>query len=195
MRKVTLAATQFACGPDSKANVDRAEALARQAAAKGAEIVLLQELFETPYFCKDQLQAHFALAKPAMAHPTLARMAALARELGVVLPVSFFERANNAYYNSVAIIEADGKELGIYRKSHIPDGVGYQEKFYFNPVDTGFKAWSTANGRSCPGPDHGVLNRWRWDKAALLHPATPCCARIRETTDPSRCRRRSGHGR
>ena len=147
MRKVTLAATQFACGADSKANVDKAEALVRQAAANGAQIVLLQELFETPYFCKDQLQVHFALAKPAKGHPTLARMAALARELGVVLPVSFFERANNAYYNSVAIIDADGKELGVYRKSHIPDGVGYQEKFYFNPGDTGFKAWSTAHGR------------------------------------------------
>ena len=147
MRKLTLAATQFACGPATPANVDRAEALVRQAAGRGAAIVLLQELFETPYFCKDQLQAHFALARPAKGHPTLARMAALAKELGVVLPISFFERANNAYYNSVAIIDADGRELGLYRKSHIPDGVGYQEKFYFNPGDTGFRAWSTAHGR------------------------------------------------
>jgi len=147
MRKVTLAATQFASGADSRANVDTAEALVRQAAAKGAQIVLLQELFETPYFCKDQRQVHIALAHPAKDHPTLARMAALARELGVVLPVSFFERANNAYYNSVAIIDADGQQLGIYRKSHIPDGVGYQEKFNFNPGDTGFQAWSTAHGR------------------------------------------------
>ena len=147
MRKLTVAATQFACGPDIKTNVDKAEALVRQAAAKGAQVVLLQELFETPYFCKDQLQKHFALAGPAKGHPTLARMASLARELGVVLPVSFFERANNAYYNTVAVIDADGKELGLYRKSHIPDGVGYQEKFYFNPGDTGFKAWSTAHGR------------------------------------------------
>ena len=125
MRKVTVAVTQFACGGDIKANVDKAEALVRQAAGKGAQIVLLQELFETPYFCKDQLHKHFALARPAKEHPTLARMASLARELGVVLPVSFFERANNAYYNSVAIIDADGRELGLYRKSHIPDGVGY----------------------------------------------------------------------
>jgi N-carbamoylputrescine amidase len=146
MHKLTVAVTQFACGPDSKANVDKAEALMRQAASKGAQIVLLQELFETPYFCKDQLQAHFALAHPAKNHPTLARMASLARELGVVLPVSFFERANNAYYNSIAIIDADGQELGIYRKSHIPDGVGYQEKFYFHPGDTGFRAWPTAHG-------------------------------------------------
>ncbi len=147
MRRLTVAATQFACGPDIAGNVDKAEALVRQAAARGAQIVLLQELFETPYFCKDQLQGHFALARPARGHPTLARMASLARELGVVLPVSFFERANNAYYNTVAIIDADGKELGFYRKSHIPDGVGYQEKFYFNPGDTGFKAWSTSHGK------------------------------------------------
>jgi N-carbamoylputrescine amidase len=147
MRKLTAAATQFACSPDSKSNVDKAEALVRQAAGRGAQIVLLQELFETPYFCKDQLQAHFALAHPAKGHPTLSRMASLARELGVVMPVSFFERANNAYYNTVAIIDADGSELGLYRKSHIPDGVGYQEKFYFNPGDTGFHTWQTAHGK------------------------------------------------
>ncbi len=146
MRKLTLAATQFACGPHTPANVDKAEALVRQAAGRGAAVVLLQELFETPYFCKDQRQANFALARPAKDNPTLARMAALARELGIVLPVSFFERANNAYYNSVAIIDADGRILGIYRKSHIPDGVGYQEKFYFNPGDTGFRTWPTAHG-------------------------------------------------
>ncbi len=147
MRKLTLAATQFACGPHTPANVDKAETLVRQAAARGANVVLLQELFETPYFCKDQRQAHFALAHPAEGHPTIARMAALAKELGVVLPVSFFERAHNAYYNSVAIIDADGRELGLYRKSHIPDGVGYQEKYYFNPGDTGFRSWTTAHGR------------------------------------------------
>jgi len=147
MRKVMVAATQFACSSVQPANVEKAEALVRQAAARGAGIVLLQELFETPYFCKDQRRAHFALAQPAKGHPTLARMAALARELGVVLPVSFFERANNAYYNSLAVIDADGRELGLYRKSHIPDGAGYQEKFYFNPGDTGFRVWSTAHGR------------------------------------------------
>ena len=147
MRKLTLAATQFACGPHASANVDKAEALVRQAAGRGAHVVLLQELFETPYFCKDQRQAFFTLAQPAKGHPTLARMAALAKELGVVLPVSFFERANNAYYNSVAVIDADGRQLGLYRKSHIPDGAGYQEKFYFNPGDTGFRAWPTAHGR------------------------------------------------
>ena len=107
MRKLTLAATQFACGPHMPDNVDRAEAMVRQAAGRGAQVELLQELFETPCFCKDQRQAHFALAQPAQGHPTLARMASLARELGVVLPVSFFERANSAYYNSVAIIDAE----------------------------------------------------------------------------------------
>jgi N-carbamoylputrescine amidase len=145
-REVTVAATQFACASDRASNLDKAESMVRRAAAKGAEIVLLQELFETPYFCKDQLAAHFALAQPAEGNPMLARMAAHARELGVVLPVSFFERANNAYYNSVAVIDADGRELGLYRKSHIPDGPGYQEKYYFNPGDTGFRVWDTAHG-------------------------------------------------
>lgn len=143
MRKVKVAATQFACSTDADANVQKAEALVRKAAAQGARIVLLQELFQTPYFCKDQRQELFALAHPAEGHPVLARMTRLAAELGVVLPVSFFERANNAYYNSVMVIDADGKQLGIYRKSHIPDGPGYQEKFYFNPGDTGFRVWGT----------------------------------------------------
>jgi N-carbamoylputrescine amidase len=147
MRKLTVAATQFACGPDSAANLGKAEALVRRAAAEGAEVILLQELFETPYFCKDQLASLFALARPAAGNPVLARFAGLARELGVVLPVSFFEQANNAHYNSVMVIDADGRMLGVYRKSHIPDGPGYQEKFYFNPGDTGFRVWTTAHGR------------------------------------------------
>lgn len=143
MRKIKVATTQFACSKDADANVQKAEALVRQAAAEGARIILLQELFQTPYFCKDQRQELFALAHPAEGHPVLTRMGRVAAELGVVLPVSFFERANNAYYNSVMTIDADGKQLGIYRKSHIPDGPGYQEKFYFNPGDTGFRVWST----------------------------------------------------
>jgi N-carbamoylputrescine amidase len=147
MRKLTLAAAQFACGPDAAANLDKAEAMVRRAAAEGAAVVLLPELFETPYFCKDQRAALFALTRPAAANPVLARFAALARELGVVLPVSFFERANNAHYNAVMVIDADGRQLGLYRKSHIPDGPGYQEKFYFNPGDTGFRVWPTAHGR------------------------------------------------
>ena len=145
MSQVTVAATQFACGWDVEANVAKAEQMVRRAAAQGANVILLQELFETPYFCKDQKQSLFALARPAREHPTLARMSALARELGVVLPVSFFERANNAHYNSLAMIDADGRTLGLYRKSHIPDGPGYQEKFYFNPGDTGFRVWATGH--------------------------------------------------
>ncbi len=143
MSQVTVAATQMACTWDREANVKTAEALVREAAGQGAQIILLQELFETPYFCKDQKQEHFALAQPAEGHPVLARMSALAKELEVVLPVSFFERANRAHYNSLAVIDADGRNLGLYRKSHIPDGPGYQEKFYFSPGDTGFKTWAT----------------------------------------------------
>ncbi|MGD1878014.1 MAG: N-carbamoylputrescine amidase [Kiloniellaceae bacterium] len=146
MREVTVAATQMACSWDRVAIVAGAEARVREAAGKGAQIVLIQELFETPYFCCDQKQSYFSLAHPAEGHPTIARMAALAAELGVVLPVSFFEQANNAYYNSVAMIDADGGLLGIYRKSHIPDGPGYQEKYYFNPGDTGFRVWRTRFG-------------------------------------------------
>ena len=147
MATVTVAATQFACSANSAQNVDRAEALVRQASKRGARIIQLQELFETPYFCKDQLAELFDLAQPADDHPTIARMQDLARELEVVLPISFFEAANNAYYNSLAVIDADGEMLGLYRKSHIPDGTGYQEKFYFNPGDTGFKVWDTAYAR------------------------------------------------
>ena len=143
MTSVTVAATQMACTWDRERNLSQAEDLVREAAAEGARIVLIQELFETPYFCKDQKQELFALARPLEGHPAIARMSALAAELEVVLPVSFFERANNAYYNSLAILDADGSSLGLYRKSHIPDGPAYQEKFYFNPGDTGFKVWQT----------------------------------------------------
>jgi N-carbamoylputrescine amidase len=144
MRKVTLAATQMPCGADRVANVANAKKLVRQAKAKGADVILIQELFETPYFCKDQDVDLFELAKPVEDHPTVSRMQELARDLKVVLPVSIFERANNAHYNSVVVIDADGEQLGLYRKSHIPDGPGYQEKFYFSPGDTGFKIWETA---------------------------------------------------
>jgi N-carbamoylputrescine amidase len=146
MRRITVAAVQMAVGPDRDANVARAEALVREAAGRGARLVLLPELFSIPYFCKDQDPAHFALASPVEGHPLLARMSRLAAELGVVLPVSFFERANQAYFNALATIDADGRVLGIYRKSHIPDGPGYQEKYYFNPGDTGFRVWQTRAG-------------------------------------------------
>ncbi len=144
--RVTVAATQMACSWDRAANVKRASALVREAAGKGAQVILLQELFETPYFCKDQKAEYFGLAAPAADNSLLKEMSALAAELGVVLPVSFFERDTNNYFNSLAMIDADGQGLGIYRKSHIPDGPGYQEKFYFSPGDTGFKAWRTRFG-------------------------------------------------
>ncbi|HYE51954.1 MAG TPA: N-carbamoylputrescine amidase [Azospirillaceae bacterium] len=143
MRQVTVAATQMSCSWDRADNVAKAEAMVRRAHAAGANIILLQELFETPYFCKDQKGELFELAAPAEGHPVIERMRRLAAELQVVLPVSFFEKANNAHYNSVAMVDADGSVLGVYRKSHIPDGPGYQEKFYFNPGDTGFQVYRT----------------------------------------------------
>ncbi len=147
MRKTTVAVTQMACDWTVDANLSRAERLVRDAAARGAQIVLLQELFETPYFCIDQHPAHLALAQPYEGHPWLMRFASLARELGVVLPVSFFERAGQTQFNSGASFDADGRALGIYRKTHIPDGPGYTEKYYFTPGDTGFRVWDTAYGR------------------------------------------------
>ena len=147
MSEVKVAATQFAVSDDRTRNIEKAISMVRRAAVDGANIVLLPELFETPYFCKDQEPEWFAEARPAEGNPMLARMSDLARELEVVLPVSFFERANNAYYNSLMVIDADGRQLGLYRKSHIPDGPGYQEKFYFRPGDTGFKVWPTRFGR------------------------------------------------
>ncbi|NUB43731.1 N-carbamoylputrescine amidase [Fertoebacter nigrum] len=147
MRNVTVAATQFACSWDLAANADWAEALVRQAAAQGAQVILIQELFATPYFCITQRPEYFGLAQPLAGHPLIARFAALAKELGVVLPLSFFERAGQAHFNSMAMIDADGAVLGIYRKTHIPQGPGYEEKYYFSPGDTGFRVWDTRFGR------------------------------------------------
>ena len=143
MKEVTVAATQMACSNETDKNVSNAEKLVRQAASEGAQIILIQELFESQYFCMDQKEELFELSKPFENHPTIKKFSELAKELKVVLPVSFFEKANRAHYNSVAIVDADGSVLGKYRKSHIPDGPGYQEKFYFNPGDTGFKVWNT----------------------------------------------------
>ena len=147
MRPITLAASQFACSWDLPANADHAEALTRQAAAAGAQVVLIQELFATPYFCISQRPEYFDLALPFENHPLIARFADLARELGVVLPCSYFERAGQAYFNSIAMIDADGQVLGNYRKTHIPQGPGYEEKYYFSPGDTGYRVWDTAMGR------------------------------------------------
>jgi N-carbamoylputrescine amidase len=142
-RIVTVAATQMACSWDREANLANAERLVREAAAQGAQIILIQELFETPYFCQKPNADYLLLATEAEQNPAIARFSKLAAELQVVLPISFFERAGRARFNSIAILDADGRNLGIYRKSHIPDGPGYHEKYYFNPGDTGFKVWNT----------------------------------------------------
>jgi N-carbamoylputrescine amidase len=142
-RVVGVAAMQFSCTNDLETNVSKAERMVREAHSKGANIILIQELFEGYYFCQAQSEEYFSWSHPREGHPTILRMQRLAKELGVVIPVSFFEEANNAHYNSIVIIDADGSDLGIYRKSHIPDGPGYQEKFYFNPGDTGFKVFKT----------------------------------------------------
>jgi len=147
MSELVFAATQMACDWDTAANLDRAEQLVRESAAAGAQVVLLQELFETPYFCKDENEDYLSLARPLEGNPVLERFQALAAELEVVLPFSFFERSGNNFFNSMAMIDADGANLGLYRKSHIPDGPGYSEKYYFSPGNTGFQVWNTRYAR------------------------------------------------
>ena len=143
MKEVTFAATQMACSKNSKDNIDKAVNIIESAAKKGANVVLIQELFETQYFCKDQKEELFELAKPFEDNPTIHLMSKVAKDNNVVLPISFFEKANKAHFNTIAMIDSDGTIMGKYRKSHIPDGPGYQEKFYFNPGNTGFKVWDT----------------------------------------------------
>ena len=143
MLKITVAATQMACSWDADENIQRAEDLVRLAAEDGAQIILLQELFQTPYFCLEQNSRHFDLACALADDKAVAHFRTLARQLGVVLPISYFERAGRAYYNSLAIIDADGEVLWNYRKTHIPQAPGYEEKFYFSPGDTGFRAIKT----------------------------------------------------
>jgi len=147
MREVTVAATQMACSEDTRANINKAKDLIRKCASEGAQIILIQELFESVYFPCLNDPKNFELAKPFDNNPLLNEMSDLAKELGVVLPMSFFEQDNNTYYNSLAMIDADGKILDIYRKSHIPDGPGYEEKYYFHPGNTGFKVFNTAFGK------------------------------------------------
>ncbi|UUY08025.1 N-carbamoylputrescine amidase [Pseudomonas sp. J452] len=147
MSMLKVATTQFACSWNLDDNLDQAERLVRQAAAQGAQLILLQELFATPYFCIEQNHKHLALAEEYGQSRVLKRFAALAKELGVVLPLSWFEKAGNAYFNSLSVADADGRLLGVYRKTHIPNAIGYQEKEYFSPGDTGFRVWDTAFGR------------------------------------------------
>ncbi|ULO07288.1 N-carbamoylputrescine amidase [Paenibacillus sp. 19GGS1-52] len=143
MRKVKVAATQMSCSSNIDENISKAEILVREAAAQGAQIILLQELFETPYFCQKEKADYYAYATELEQNKAVNHFKAIAKELQVVLPISFYEKKNYARYNSLAVIDADGTVLGKYRKSHIPDGPGYEEKFYFNPGDTGFKVWNT----------------------------------------------------
>tara|TARA_B110000014_G_C20092594_1_gene572246 strand:- start:114 stop:983 length:870 start_codon:yes stop_codon:yes gene_type:complete len=145
--KITVAATQMSCTWKIDDNVSKAKELIKNAANKGANIILLQELFQTPYFCIGYDEKIFRLAKNIKNNPLINEMSNLAKKLNVVLPISFFEVDNNAYYNSIAIIDSDGTILGKYRKSHIPDGAGYLEKYYFNPGNTGFKVWDTKFGK------------------------------------------------
>ncbi len=146
-RPLSLAVAQFAPGDPATDPLDTAEDLVRKAAAAGAQLVLLPELLAGPYFCKTQDEAHFAMAAPWQSHPVVERFAPLAAELGIVLPLSIFEREGPHLYNSLVMVDADGTPLGVYRKSHIPDGPGYQEKFYFRPGRTGFRVWGTRAGQ------------------------------------------------
>ncbi|MGI8852168.1 MAG: N-carbamoylputrescine amidase [Methyloceanibacter sp.] len=145
-RLLTVAAIQASFGPDMTANIEKAEGLVREAAKAGAQLVLPPELFQGIYFPTRQDPKWFATAYPVREHPAVLALQKLAKQLGVVIPISFFEKDGPRFYNSVAVADADGEILGVYRKSHIPDGPGYQEKYYFRPGDTGFKAWRTRAG-------------------------------------------------
>ncbi|MEM9759844.1 MAG: N-carbamoylputrescine amidase [Pseudomonadota bacterium] len=147
MRRISVAATQMACSWDREANIATAERLVRRAAEAGAQLVLIQELFEAPYFCIEQYGGHFDLATPVDNNPLIRHFQNLAAELKVVLPISWFERSGNTFFNSLCMIDASGDALGVYRKAHIPNSIGYQEKTYFTPGDTGFKVWDTRYGR------------------------------------------------
>lgn len=146
-RNITVAPLQLSLSGNEAANISAVSDLVAQAADKGAQIILPPELFSGPYFCKTQDEAHFALARPTLEHPSVKAMAKLAKQLGVAIPTSFFERDGSHFYNTLAMIDADGEVLGTYRKSHIPDGPGYQEKFYFRPGNSGFKVWDVFGAR------------------------------------------------
>jgi N-carbamoylputrescine amidase len=146
-KTIKIAALQAAFGEDMAANIAKVDKLLRAAAKQGAQVILPPELFQGPYFCTSQEEKWFATAYPAATHPAVTALQPVAKELGVAIPVSIFERDGPAYYNSLVMLDADGKQLGVYRKSHIPDGPGYQEKYYFRPGDTGFKVWDTKFGR------------------------------------------------
>ncbi len=143
MTHITVAAIQMSCSWELQNNLDKAETLVRRAHQQGGQIILLQEFFKMPYFCQEQKSEYLKLSETFEESELLKHFSQLAAELNVVLPVSYFERFNQVFFNSVAVIDANGDILGNYRKTHIPDGPGYQEKFYFSPGDTGFKVWQT----------------------------------------------------
>ena len=148
MRQITVAALQLPLGSDNEAeNIDAATQLVERAAAEGAQIILPPELFSGPYFCREEDEALFALARPTLEHPSVIAMCKLAKSFGVAIPVSFFERDGHHYYNTVAMVDASGEIMGTYRKSHIPDGPGYEEKYYFRPGNDGFKVWDVFGAR------------------------------------------------
>ena len=146
-RTLTLGVVQTSYGEDMAANIAKTVGFVREAAANGARVILPSELFQGPYFCVTQEERWFATAHPWAEHPCVTALSPVAAELGVAIPVSIFEREGPHYYNSLVMLDADGRALGVYRKSHIPDGPGYQEKYYFRPGDTGFKVWDTRFGR------------------------------------------------
>lgn len=147
MRNIKIAALQFSCCSQVQKNIDKAETMVREAASNGANLILLPELFERPYFCQEKRYDYYDYALPLTENPAVRRFQAVAGELGVVIPVSFYERDVQRLFNSIAMIDADGSILGVYRKTHIPDDHFYQEKFYFTPGDTGFKVWDTRFGK------------------------------------------------
>jgi len=146
-RTISVAAIQTSYGSDMDANIAKTARFIEEAAGRGAQVVLPSELFQGPYFCTTQDERWFKTAYPALEHPCVLALQPLAKKLGIVIPVSIYEKDGQAYYNSIVIVDADGQALGTYRKSHIPDGPGYQEKYYFRPGDTGYRAWSTKHGR------------------------------------------------
>lgn len=146
MRKITAAAVQMSVPETRELSIEKAEKLVREAASRGANVILLPELFETKYFCQERRYEHYELALPLEENPAVMRFREISRELGVVLPISFYERDVNVFYNSAAMLDC-GELLGVYRKTHIPDDHFYQEKFYFTPGNTGFKVWDTRFGR------------------------------------------------
>jgi len=160
-RTVTVAALQLALGGSEESNIARVAALVREAAGQGATIILPPELFEGPYFCKLEEEGEFARARPLAEHPSVRAMQALAAELSVTIPTSFFEADGQHYYNTLAMIGPDGAVQGVYRKSHIPDGPGYEEKYYFRPGNTGFKVWPVGDVRAGVGILGSMVSRMR----------------------------------